>query len=837
MQTNIMKDYLHSLNHEVTEVRILRKEPYLNRQYTGTIVSGYYTPDHYDKLLSDIVPYEQDAKTTCIWTTLQAANPALLARAANRLRQNAKTTTEDNNISNFVVFPIDIDSDNPTDTSASLTEMMQTKERAMQVYEILTEELDLPVVKAMSGNGFHMLIYLSEPFPCNEENAIRFKASGDIAKALWNTDEKNYNPARCWKLYGTTVRKGDSTEDRPHRVSEIWLPDEIERVPFQEIETRLISIAPEIEEKPKPKQQRKTRSAPTAQGKRLPSLDTRQDLENLARECGAVPNANATWKQKADYEIIRTFCPLCNREDHGKLTYGSGGECGYSCHSNTCSGKNFQDLYERAGYTKSEYQGPPPREYNNFSGDAKEQARQQVQDDFGTEKPTFTIVDTSKEKPKIPVFPSELIEIFPFKPYIKAFEGKTEVCPAFHFAALKTGIAAILGRRVYIDALHPIFPNFYTCICGQTGASRKSTALGLIENLLHEETPTVFQLDALATPEGLVRSFMLPKDMEHGYELNEYYDESNPIGIDRYLGGDRELLNDILMESEERWEGFRGFAIIDEISGLLKKAKKAGSEGLIQKLGQFYDNKRIIRNPSSTSPTIAYNPSLSIAGATTLEWLEEELKPEDIRGGLGRRLAFYADEGEVTDIDLPEAADPELLKVAQSYLGKLRGEMYKEPTGFTYKPEAREKQKAWYKEYREGVRAEKDALLKAASQGLDTHFKKAALLFAVVDNSDNEATIKEKHIDWAILLAEYLKECQHYIFVDFASSEREKLDRQVIDTLSKKAWQSSRDLYRKLKVDSETMRRTLESLIQMRVIGVDKTGKVPKYAVIDKEQE
>jgi hypothetical protein len=34
-------------------------------------------------------------------------------------------------------------------------------------------------------------------------------------------DEKVFNPARIWKLYGTTSRKGENTTERPHRRSEI----------------------------------------------------------------------------------------------------------------------------------------------------------------------------------------------------------------------------------------------------------------------------------------------------------------------------------------------------------------------------------------------------------------------------------------------------------------------------------------------------------------------------------------------------------------------------------------------------------------------------------------
>ena len=154
MDNQLTKRYLESLNHKVTEVRILRKEAYFKGKFAGTIISGYYEKDQYDKLLQDIMPYEQDEGTKCIWTTLQACTPSLLARGANRLRTGGKlVTTEDSNIENFTVFPIDIDSDNPTDTSASYEELEASAKKASEIYRVITEELELPALDGIGASG------------------------------------------------------------------------------------------------------------------------------------------------------------------------------------------------------------------------------------------------------------------------------------------------------------------------------------------------------------------------------------------------------------------------------------------------------------------------------------------------------------------------------------------------------------------------------------------------------------------------------------------------------------------------------------------------------------
>ena len=825
MNTELTKRYLSSLNHKVTEVRILRKDAYFRGKFAGTIISGYYENDKYDKLLQDIEAYDQDEGTKCIWTTLQACTSSLLARGANRLRTGGKlVTTEDSNIDHFTVFPIDIDSNNPTETSASLDELKVSAAKAKHIHHVITEELELPAVKAMSGNGCHILIYL-EPLSATEENINRFKASGDIIKALYGTDPTNYNPARCWKLYGTMVRKGDSIKERPHRRAELLdFPDEIQRVSFTELETKLLTIAPEeLRSLDKPKSQKKRQRQQKFRGKKLPPLDSRNDLEALARECGAVPNSE--WKQKADYEICRTFCPLCKREDHGKLTYGSGGECGYSCHSNTCSGKNFQDLYESAGFSKSEFQEP----YNPPAPDTEPVI------ETGFEKPpppTFDIIE-NQNLLAVPVFPKELLDLAPFNAYIKAFEGKTEVCPAFHFANLLTGIGSVIGRKAYYNGIVPLYPNFYTCICGQTGASRKSTALTLGALMLEKIDPYVIQIEGLATPEGLVRHFSLPHKQTHG-EMLEDYNESNPIGIDRYMGGDFERLDGMLRNSDEK-EGFRGLAIIDEMASLFKKAGKAGSEGLLQKLAEFYDNKPRIINPSSKDPTRALNPCLSLTGATTISWLEGNIQAGDITGGIGRRFVYFVDQGEMTDIPLTKPADEGMLTVVKDIVKGLRKEIAQGTRALAYDADAEKVYSEWYYEQRQRQRDEENEILKSTGEGIHVHVQKSAIIFALLQNTAEENLIKDREVSHAILLAEYLRECQQYLFTSLATNIQEKIDQQVLDALIQTPWLTSRQLYRKLRVSSEFMRKTIENLLNLQIIGVDASDKAPKYAVREDE--
>ena len=373
--------YLKLLGHAVTEVRILRQNNYLKPSvnqrgvFVGKTVFGYYDNEHYDALVSDIQVYESDPDTKGIYTTIQRCDPTLLARAANRLTEaQDNTLTSDGNITHFVAFPIDVDSGCASGISATDAELEMSRLIAGQIAEAL-RSLGVPVVKAKSGNGWHILIYLAEPLAVTEDTIHRFKHCGDVIVSLWGGDATVYNPSRVWKLYGTTAKKGDSTPDRPHRQAKILEPTDlstIERISFDDLERAILSLEPTEPTTNEPDTASASSDKARARrtnGKRLPPLDSRDDLERLARDCGAELQGN--WQQKADYETCKTYCPLCHRDKCGVITYSAGGECGYKCHTNTCSGANFQSLYESAGYakapeqTKSAYRGngEPPIDF------------------------------------------------------------------------------------------------------------------------------------------------------------------------------------------------------------------------------------------------------------------------------------------------------------------------------------------------------------------------------------------------------------------------------------------------------------------------------------------
>ena len=157
-----------------------------------------------------------------VYATLNKVNPALLARAANRLEQWPRSTTSDKDVVRRRWLPLDFDPGRPSGVSSSDNEHRASQERAMEVKEYLTGRGWPEPIVGDSGNGHHLLYRIDLPNDASSTALVK-----DILQALaFRFDDEEvkldtgvHNAARIWKVYGTTARKGDSVPGRPHRVS------------------------------------------------------------------------------------------------------------------------------------------------------------------------------------------------------------------------------------------------------------------------------------------------------------------------------------------------------------------------------------------------------------------------------------------------------------------------------------------------------------------------------------------------------------------------------------------------------------------------------------------
>jgi hypothetical protein len=198
---------------DVHEVRI----PKTGRR--GTI-SGYF--DNAEALANAVLPL--DGTVPAIYITLNPVNPALMARAANRLRERAESTTSDADVIRRRWLLIDCDPVRPAGISSSKQEHGRAITVACGIWDDLRAAGYGDPVVADSGNGAHLLYRLDLPNDLPATERVKRVLAGVAARCSTDdiaVDLTVFNPGRIVKLYGTMACKGDSLLERPHRRSRV----------------------------------------------------------------------------------------------------------------------------------------------------------------------------------------------------------------------------------------------------------------------------------------------------------------------------------------------------------------------------------------------------------------------------------------------------------------------------------------------------------------------------------------------------------------------------------------------------------------------------------------
>ena len=204
--------------------------------YRSATAAGYFNT-HDDTAIAMIGSLS--GKAPGVYLTLNSVNPALLARAANRLNASAEQTTSDADILSRRWLLLDLDPVRPAGISASDAEREAAYALANTVRAWLTAQGWPDPILADSGNGTHLLYKVSLPNDATSKTLVE-----SVLKALaarFDTDQVKVdttvaNAARISKVYGTLAAKGDSTEDRPHRIARLLdIPDPLSGVSVDQL--------------------------------------------------------------------------------------------------------------------------------------------------------------------------------------------------------------------------------------------------------------------------------------------------------------------------------------------------------------------------------------------------------------------------------------------------------------------------------------------------------------------------------------------------------------------------------------------------------------------------
>lgn len=296
---------------------------------SSRVVSGYFTE------LPALLRYARlwSGKSEGVYLTLNEVDPQLFSRAANRAKGWATATTGDSNILSRRLLLIDCDPVRPSGISTSDAEHSAALALAELIRAALTDAgWPLPLL-ADSGNGAHLLYRID--LSNDSESAVLLERCLKALSFRFSTaevavDEGTHNAARLCKLYGTLAMKGDSTPERPHRLSRILdAPDALEVVTVEQLQA-LAALAPE---EPKPEARES--------GVRF---STGFDLEEWIIRHGLPVVSAGTWKGGRKW--VLNPCPWNDAHTNraAYLVQFASGAIAAGCHHNGCSERKWHDL-------------------------------------------------------------------------------------------------------------------------------------------------------------------------------------------------------------------------------------------------------------------------------------------------------------------------------------------------------------------------------------------------------------------------------------------------------------------------------------------------------------
>ena len=310
-------------NNELFEVRIISKGA------RKRIISGYFTDT--DTLIKQFDTI--DPRGTNIYITINKVNEDCYAREQHDCFRQTDASTHDHEIDSYEWLFVDLDPERIAEVSSSDEELQAAEALSNKVYEYMKNLGFREPIRAMSGNGHHLLYKID--LPNNDEiKALIERCLTNLASMFNNgkvkIDVVNHNQSRVCKLYGTLAQKGSNTKSRPHRMSRITsVPKKVE-INKIELLQKLAEELPEI-----PKAQRR---ATAASGE--------FDIENWMAEHGLEPLRTENGMDCVIYPLAH--CPFNHSHTDGdsKIFKYSNGAIAFKCHHNSCRGKYWQDVRE-----------------------------------------------------------------------------------------------------------------------------------------------------------------------------------------------------------------------------------------------------------------------------------------------------------------------------------------------------------------------------------------------------------------------------------------------------------------------------------------------------------
>ena len=256
--------------------------------------------------------------------------------------EKAKNTTSDGDISLREWLLIDVDPKRPSGVSSTNEEKNNAKLVINNVFSFLRDIGFAEPIVCDSGNGFHLLYKIA--LENTEANKLLMQTVLQVLDLYFSNgkcdiDKTVFNASRITKLYGTDSKKGNNTDDRPHRQSSILkVPKAIKETPYQLL-LKVAGMMPAPEEK----------TYQNNYGK------DRFDLKSFIRENNINVKSELNFQGGTKYILDHCLFDHSHKSKDAALFELQNGAIAYKCLHNSCSGYKWQDvrkMFEPNAYEK-----------------------------------------------------------------------------------------------------------------------------------------------------------------------------------------------------------------------------------------------------------------------------------------------------------------------------------------------------------------------------------------------------------------------------------------------------------------------------------------------------
>lgn len=574
-------------------------------------LSGYY--DDPVAMVDDIVRLDARIFSAIYWT-MNSVSRSLSGRAYNRIKNYAKHTTSDHDITHRRWLLIDADPKRPADISSSDAEHQAALALASTIQQDLAAAGWPEPIYADSGNGAHLLyrIELSN----NEESTALVR---DVLTALatrYNSDivvvdSATYNASRIVKVYGTTARKGDNIDERPHRISKILTaPAEAHVVPID----LLRALAGQYQ---------------IASGAHRSSVASSASFDLTA----FLDRHGVRYRPPVACEGGRKFvleeCPWdpLHTAPDAAVFEGADGKLGFRCFHNSCDGRgwhDFRNLLQSRGRTagaSTPGAAPDRADDLNTGRAARSQARHSGGHGIDVHSGAPSIFNS------VAPYPAPLGENAYYGIagcFVRLVERHTEADPSFMLIQFLAYAGNVIGRDAFVwagaDRHHS---NIFLCGVGPTSAGRKGSAAGPCQLFFKDiDEDWVHSIQSgLSSGEGLIWCVRDPiyrrEKMNQGKGKAAQYEE---VMIDSGVSDKRLLVHE------------------SEFFGPLQAMRRQGNT-LSPVMRSAFD-KGNLNSMVKNSPGKATDAHISIVGNITKEELLRAMLVDEMDNGFANRFLW-----------------------------------------------------------------------------------------------------------------------------------------------------------------------------------------------------